>query len=95
MPLISEQGRVGMWVRSNIWLKFLKMDFFPKYLSLFFNFNACFMAFFALRHLLQLVFLVKHVGEVVKTNSYQPYQNFNALFSENITEQSFSLYNAL
>ena len=70
--------------------------YFYKYLSLFFfNFSGSFMAFFALRHLLQLVFLVKHVGEVVKTNSYQPYQNFIALFSENMTEQSFSLYNAL
>ena len=64
--------------------------YFYKYLSLFFfNFSDSFMAFFALRHLLQLVFLVKHVGKVVKTNSYQPYQNFIALFSENITEQSF------
>ena len=79
----------------NIWLKFLKMDIFPNSCHFFFNFNGCFMAFFALRHLLQLVFLVKHVGKVVKTNSYQPYQNFIALFSENITEQSFSLYNAL
>ena len=46
---------------QHIWLKFLKMDIFPNSCHFFFNFKLCLMSIFALRHLLQLVFLVKHV----------------------------------
>ena len=47
--------------KINIWLTLSWTDIFPNSCHFFFNFKCCLMAIFALRHLLQLVFLVKHV----------------------------------
>ena len=44
--------------RGTIWLTQI---FFQIVVTFFFNFKCCLTAIFALRHLLQLVFLVKHV----------------------------------